>query len=405
MSKFYAIPRHYPLEGSLITYSEQIINGDSGEVWGTFPRRSLFFSVLEIDADGFWSAAAQAVDEIGEADLTGAAEALGGDNRLNLRNARVEIAVDDDVIVFRPVAHFFGGFRHARGDGGGAVLGAGAQARFERGHVGRQDKHGHEIARHGFGELLGSLPIDVGDDVAAGGDRLVDRAARRAVAMTKDGGMLEELAGLDHRIEARLVDKAVIGAVGLAGAGGARRHRHRQGQVRVALDKAMRDRRLAGTRGRGQHQQKTAAADRGGRLRLARCAAHSRFCTCSRNCSIAAFSDRPMRVNSISADFEHSVLASRFNSWHRKSSSRPIASPRCRRSPACAIWACNRSNSSRTSARVTSIANSCATRSSETGEARPDSSPRSASRRARIAAGCPAAEAEAASTRAASRAR
>ena len=30
------------------------------------------------------SAAAQAVDEIGEADLAGAAEALGGDNRLNL---------------------------------------------------------------------------------------------------------------------------------------------------------------------------------------------------------------------------------------------------------------------------------------------------------------------------------
>jgi hypothetical protein len=74
------------------------------------------------------SAAAQAVDEIGEADLTSAAEALGGDDRLNLRNARIELAVDDDVIVFRPVAHFFGRFRHARGDGGGAVLGARAGA-------------------------------------------------------------------------------------------------------------------------------------------------------------------------------------------------------------------------------------------------------------------------------------
>src|SRR5207237_7579546 len=82
-------------------------------------------------------AAPEMVDEIGEADLAGAAEALGGDNRLNFRNARVEVAVDDDVIVFRPVAHFFGGFRHARGDCGGAVLGAGAQARFERDHVAR----------------------------------------------------------------------------------------------------------------------------------------------------------------------------------------------------------------------------------------------------------------------------
>src|SRR5438067_2913385 len=87
-----------------------------------------FFSVLEIDADGFWSAAAQAVDEIGEADLTGAPEALGGDDRLNFRNARVEVAIDDDVIVFRPVTHLFGGFRHARGDGGGAVLGARPEA-------------------------------------------------------------------------------------------------------------------------------------------------------------------------------------------------------------------------------------------------------------------------------------
>src|SRR5437660_5042252 len=93
-----------------------------------------FFSVLEIDADGFWSAAAQAVDEIGETDLAGAAEALGGDDRLNFRNARVEIAVDDDVIVFRPVAHFFGDFA-MRAATVAALSWARAQARFERGHV------------------------------------------------------------------------------------------------------------------------------------------------------------------------------------------------------------------------------------------------------------------------------
>src|SRR5437773_11552379 len=96
-----------------------------------------FFSVLEIDADGFWSAAARAVDEIGEADLAGAAEALGGDNRLNLRNAPVEIGVDDDVIVFRPVAHFLGGFRQSPAAAGAPVVGAGAAARFERGPLGR----------------------------------------------------------------------------------------------------------------------------------------------------------------------------------------------------------------------------------------------------------------------------
>ena len=38
---------------------------------------------------------------------------------------------------------------------------------------------------------------------------------------------------------------------------------------------------------------------------------------------MTAFSSRPTRVISTSADFEHSVLASRLNSWQRKSSLRP----------------------------------------------------------------------------------
>jgi hypothetical protein len=75
------------------------------------------------------------------------AEALGGDDRLNFRNARIELAVDHVVIVFRPVAHFFGGFRHARGDGGGAVLGAHAQARFERGAAAFDPLQSSRLAR------------------------------------------------------------------------------------------------------------------------------------------------------------------------------------------------------------------------------------------------------------------
>jgi len=39
----------------------------------------------------------------------------------------------------------------------------------------------------------------------------------------------------------------------------------------------------------------------------------------------AAFSDSPIRVSASSLDFEHRVLASRLNSWHRKSKRRPIA--------------------------------------------------------------------------------
>ena len=43
----------------------------------------------------------------------------------------VDIAVDDDVVVFGPMAHLVGGLGHALGDDLGAVLGARAQAPLE----------------------------------------------------------------------------------------------------------------------------------------------------------------------------------------------------------------------------------------------------------------------------------
>ena len=51
---------------------------------------------------------------------------------------------------------------------------------------------------------------------------------------------------------------------------------------------------------------------------------HSMFCTCSRNCSIVAFSFRPVAVSATEADLLHSVLASRLNSCTRKSKRRPM---------------------------------------------------------------------------------
>ena len=85
----------------------------------------------------------------------------------------------------------------------------------------------------------------------------------------------------------------------------------------------------------------------------------------------------PMRVSSMSADFEQSVLASRLNSWHRKSNLRPTGlSGRASASRllACAICAASRSSSSRTSALPTSSATSWAKRSSDSDGARCSSS-------------------------------
>ncbi len=54
--------------------------------------------------------------------------------------------------------------------------------------------------------------------------------------------------------------------------------------------------------------------------------AHSRFCTCSRICSISTLSSTAVRVSVSSWTFDANVLASRFSSWIRKSRRRPIGS-------------------------------------------------------------------------------
>ena len=68
-------------------------------------------------------------------------------------------------------------------------------------------------------------------------------------------------------------------------------------------------------------------ADHAGRYAVAALAPiYSMFCTCSRIWSMTALSSSPARVVSPSLDLEHSVLASRLNSWARKSSRRPAGS-------------------------------------------------------------------------------
>src|SRR5215469_9628138 len=135
--------------------------------------------------------------------------------------------------------------------------------------------------------------------------------------MAEYGRVFEQLTPRGHAVELCLVDEMIVATVDLARTARSGCYRNRERQGRVALQQPPGHCRLAGTGRRGQHQQKAAAADcSSGAASLT----HSRFCTCSRNCSTATLSDRPIRVSSISADFEHSVLASRFSSWHRKSS-------------------------------------------------------------------------------------
>src|SRR5580700_10289090 len=180
--------RRFPTNGRNRRYLA--VDGPVGKGPQTTQNRS------QNDVKNYWSArsaGAEAVDEIGEADLPGAAQPLGDDDRLHEADAVLDVAIDDDVIVFRPVAHLGGRFGHARGDHLGAVLGAGPEPRFERAGAWRQYEHLDQIVGRGLVELLRPLPVDVGDDVTALGERRLDRRARRAIAMLEHGRVLKQL--------------------------------------------------------------------------------------------------------------------------------------------------------------------------------------------------------------------
>ena len=81
-------------------------------------------------------------------------------------------------------------------------------------------------------------------------------------------------------------------------------------------------------------------------------AAYSRFCTCSRICSIATFISTAVVVNSREAAFEARVLASRSSSWIRKSSRLPTSPPAFSSRAISSRWARRRASSSATSMRM-----------------------------------------------------
>src|SRR6266478_9415224 len=143
----------------------------------------------------------QAVDEVGEAELPCAPQPFGGEDGLDLRDALLDLAVDDHEIVFRPVARLLGRLRHPGGYDGGTVLCAIAQPGLECGSARRQNEDRDEIAAHALGQLLGALPVEIADDVATAGKRRLDRPARRPVAVLEHDRMLQKLALGNHLVK------------------------------------------------------------------------------------------------------------------------------------------------------------------------------------------------------------
>jgi hypothetical protein len=97
--------------------------------------------------------------------------------------------------------------------------------------------------------------------------------------------------------------EVVVASVDLARPRQARGVGNRKRDVALALEQGLHEAGLAGARRRRDDVEGT------GRWR-----AHSRFCTCSRICSISTFSSTATRVSASSCTFEANVFASRFSS-------------------------------------------------------------------------------------------
>src|SRR5882672_1932379 len=168
--------------------------------------------------------------------LTLALEALGGEDRTDVLEGAPYIAIDDHVIVFRPVAHLIGGLGHAGANDIVGILGAGPQARFKIRNRRRQHKDADEIIAALLAQLLRALPVDVEHHITPHRQRALDRCARRAIAAPEHLGPFEKVAARHHGVEAVFIDEAVVPAFHLARTRLARRHRDRQLDGGIAIE-------------------------------------------------------------------------------------------------------------------------------------------------------------------------
>ena len=213
-------------------------------------------------------------------------------------------------------------------DDGAAVLRAAFEPSLQLLDRGRQDEDADEIVARLLAQLLGALPIDVEQDIAAGPQCLLHRLARRAVAMAEDFRPFQKLAGFHHGLEAGQVDEMIVAAVDLAADAAAASSPIPKARRAASAFSNMRESVvLPAPDGEDRTSIRPRRATRLLDFAARALMPYSTFCTCSRNCSTAALSSSPILVSSTSLALAQSVLASRLSSCARKSSRRPIAPP------------------------------------------------------------------------------
>src|SRR5439155_25132826 len=108
-----------------------------------------------------------------------------------------------------------------------------------------------------------SLDVDLQEHGLPGGQGLLDRLLRRPVAVAVDGRLLEEAPRGDQRIEVFFGKEVVVAAVPFASAGPASGRGDRRNEVGTVRKHAPSDRRLAGPRGTGDHEELRCRGRRG----------------------------------------------------------------------------------------------------------------------------------------------
>ena len=201
------------------------------------------------------------------------------------------------------------------------------QARLKFGHGRRQDEDRNDVRLHLVLKLLGALPVDIEQHVAAGSHRIFHRPTRGAVKIAVNLCPFQQRIAIPQALEFTRGNEMVVNAVNLALAARARRDADGQADILVLVEQVARNRRFARARWRRNHQHQPSAGNRDGRIIHRDHGVYSRFWTCSRNWSITTFSSMPAAVTALAFDLEQIVFDSRLNSCARKSSLRPTGPP------------------------------------------------------------------------------
>ena len=157
------------------------------------------------------------------------------------------------------MADLVAGARHAIGDHFRVIGVAVLEATFQLIKMRRQDEHPHQVGgRIGLLQLLGALPVDIEQHIAAIGQRRFHRCARGAITVAEHGRPFQQGVFFDHRLELVVRHEIIINAVHFTGAWAARCGRNAHGDAAVFGHQRARHGGLASTRGRGQHEHQAA---------------------------------------------------------------------------------------------------------------------------------------------------